>query len=100
MKKIYNSKNYQGEKERANTDPWQGLSEATVELACKDYVREYRRFSKAKQKGKAEQSQYEMQRIEHFFRSDWCQALMEIDPEWLIRKLREKVENEKSRNKG
>lgn len=54
--------------------PWEMLSAAIIKAACDDY-KEY------KGKGRHE--------VECFIRSDYFKKISNIDPEWLIKNLRE-----------
>ena len=62
-------------------DPYQGLANAIVLQAVKDY--------------RLHDNEQELARIERFFRSDWFSVLTNVDPKILITKLRkEKVRYE------
>lgn len=57
-----------------NHEVWEALSNAIVKSACDDY----KLYT-----GRGRQD------IEKFFRSEYFQRISNIDPEWLIKKLRE-----------
>ncbi|MBQ9631607.1 MAG: hypothetical protein IJV04_01635 [Lachnospiraceae bacterium] len=67
---------------------YEGLANAVVIQACKDYRRALRRIRRNR---KAEEALTEKEAIERFFRSNWFGVLTGIDPEMLIRKLQEDV---------
>ncbi len=67
---------------------YEGLANAVVIQACKDYRRVLRRI---RRNGRNEDALSEKVAIEHFFRSDWFGVLTGIDPEMLIEKLQEDV---------
>ena len=62
------------EKFTEETEPWYAFSTAIIKAACDDY-KVYG--------GNGRQS------IERFFRSEYFSRISNIDPEWLIRNLRE-----------
>ena len=55
-------------------DPYQELANAIVLQAVKDY--------------RMTDDERELKEIERFFRSDWFGVLTDVDPEYLIRRLR------------
>ena len=60
-------------------DPWQNLANAIVLQAVADY--------------RMKQNQRDLEALERFFRSDWFSMLTNIDPEYLIAKLRKEKEH-------
>ena len=55
-------------------NPYENLANAIVLQAVKDY--------------RLTDDEAELAEIERFFRSDWCGVLTDVDPEYLIRRLR------------
>ena len=55
-------------------NPYENLANAIVLQAVKDY--------------RLTDDEAELAEIEHFFRSDWFGVLTDVDPEYLIRRLR------------
>lgn len=64
------------EEELRRRSGWDGLAFEIVLRAVKDY------------KGKCT-TQEEMQRIRKFFKSDWVKNLVDLDPDYILRKLDE-----------
>lgn len=58
---------------------YEALAEAIVEQACIDYIRALQC-----------KDQYMRNSIRRFFRSQWCEFLLDIDGEYLIKTLEEK----------
>ena len=56
------------------SDPYENLANAIVLQAVKDY--------------RLTDDEAELAEIERFFRSDWFGVLTDVDPEYLIRRLR------------
>lgn len=67
---------------------YEDLANAVVALAAKDYMAALKRLKKHPGNKAAMGDAME---IERFFHSEWYGALTSVDPEYLIRKLREKV---------
>ncbi|MBR6029416.1 MAG: hypothetical protein IKP40_10025 [Clostridia bacterium] len=67
---------------------YQGLANAIVEQAAKDYVSALR-FLK-KHPG-AKGALKEALEIEDFFHSEWYALLTDVDPDYLIKRLREGI---------
>ena len=68
------------------TDPYEGLANAIIMQAVKDY-RVARK--KAKYHPKNKEAKLMIQDCESFFRSDWFSALTTIDGQMLLEKLKE-----------
>lgn len=69
-------------------DPYENLANAIVLSAVTDY-REA--LARCRLHSAKESFQQEREDIERFFRSGWFGVLTKLDPEVLIRKLREEV---------
>ena len=69
-------------------DPYETLANAIVEQAAKDYLSALKRLKKNPANRMAMD---EAMRLEKFFHSSWYGILTNVDPDYLIRKLREKV---------
>lgn len=72
-------------------DPYQSLANAIVIQAAKDYRRALRKLKKYPNNTDAKRTVADCER---FFHSDWYEILTNVKAEYLIRKLREEVENE------
>ena len=69
-------------------DRYEDLANAIVLQAVKDYRESLKRLKKYPNK---DTDLFVIQKVEQFFRSDWYSTLTTIDPEILIRKLKEEV---------
>jgi len=69
-------------------DPYENLANAIILSAVEDYRKILQRRSLHPEK---EVYLQDKASLERFFRSDWFGVLTSIDPELLIRKLREEV---------
>ena len=70
------------------SDPYQNLANAIVAQAAQDYLSALKRLKKNPRNRMAMD---EAMQLEHFFHSGWYGVLTNVDPDYLIRKLREKV---------
>ncbi|MCH4113966.1 MAG: hypothetical protein LKF15_14315 [Lachnospiraceae bacterium] len=70
------------------SDPYENLANAIVAQAARDYLTALRRLKKNPGNRTAMD---EAMRLENFFHSGWYGVLTSVDPDYLIRKLREKV---------
>lgn len=70
-------------------DPYTGLANAIILQAVKDYRSAHKKLSRGRNNKDAKNMKEE---VERFFRSGWFGMLTQIDPEMLIRKLQEEVE--------
>ena len=71
--------------------PYQELANAIIEQAVKDYRTALAYHLKHPGNPKYQQHVCE---IERFFRSDWYDALTDLDGEYLIREIRRRVQSE------
>jgi hypothetical protein len=69
-------------------DPYENLANAIIVQAASDYTAALRRIKK-NPRNKTAMS--EAMELERFFHSEWYGALTSVDPDYLIRRLREKV---------
>ena len=69
-------------------NPYENLNNAIILQAVKDYRKAHYRCVRHPEK---DSYHSDMANLEHFFRSCWFSFLTDIDPEFLIRKLREEV---------
>ena len=67
---------------------YQALANAVVELAAKDYMKALRAL---KRNPKSKAAADEVETIERFFRSSLFSLYTSLDPEYLIRRLREEA---------
>lgn len=70
------------------SDPYQNLANAIVAQAAEDYLSALKRLKKNPRNRTAMD---EAMQMEKFFHSGWYEILTDVDPDYLIRKLREKV---------
>ena len=70
------------------SDPYENLANAIIAQAAKDYMSALKRLKKNPANRMAMD---EVMRLEKFFHSGWYGILTSVDPDYLIRKLREKV---------
>lgn len=69
-------------------EPYQDLANAIVAQAARDYMAALKKLKKNPRNKEAMDSAME---LEQFFHSDWYGVLTTVDPDYLIRRLREKV---------
>ena len=67
---------------------WQALANAIVVQAAKDYLRELRTL---KRHPNCIASKQQALALEEFFHSDWYELLTDVNPDYLIQRLRKKV---------
>ena len=67
---------------------WQALANAIVEQAAKDYVKVLKRLVLAP---KNDSLFREKKELECFFHSSWYEVLTDVDPDYLLDRLRRKV---------
>lgn len=70
------------------SDPYQNLANAIVAQAAEDYLLA---LKKLKKNPRNKMAMDEAMQLEKFFHSGWYEILTDVDPDYLIRKLREKV---------
>ena len=70
------------------SDPYQNLANAIVAQAAEDYLSA---LKKLKKNPRNRMAMDEAMQLEKFFHSGWYGVLTGVDPDYLIRKLREKV---------
>lgn len=69
-------------------DPYEDLANAIVLLAVKDYRDALKKLMKYPHHESAKHTRAE---VERFLRSDWYRELTAVEPEILLRKLKEEV---------
>lgn len=79
---------------RAN---WENLANAIVLSAVRDFRTEYKRYLK---NPKSRDAASEVASLIRFFTSDYYKALTSVDGEFLVRKLKEEVEEKLNAEKG
>ena len=72
------------------------LANAIILQACKDYKSAYRRYLRRYRQ--PDRLDPELAELERFFRSDWYKTLTSVDGEYLMKRMREEVDE--SRKKG
>ena len=70
------------------SDPYQNLANAIVAQEAEDYLSALKRLKKNPRNRTAMD---EAMQMEKFFHSGWYEILTDVYPDYLIRKLREKV---------
>ncbi|MBM7561499.1 hypothetical protein [Fusibacter tunisiensis] len=70
------------------SDPYEDLANAIVLLAVKDYRDALKKMMKHPRHESAKRTKAE---VERFLRSDWYRELTAVEPEILLRKLKEEV---------
>jgi len=70
------------------SDPYEDLANAIVLLAVKDYRDALKKLMKYPRHESAKHTKAE---VERFLRSDWYRELTAVEPEILLRKLKEEV---------
>jgi hypothetical protein len=70
------------------SDPYEDLANAIVLLAVKDYRDALKKLMKHPRHESAKRAKAE---VERFLRSDWYRELTAVEPEILLRKLKEEV---------
>ena len=71
-----------------NYEAYENLANAIIKQASRDYMTALRRLKKNPCSRK---ELAEVKELEEFFYSDWYELLTNVDPDYLIRKLREKA---------
>ena len=69
-------------------DPYEDLANAIVSLAVKEYRDALKKLMKYPRHESAKHTKAE---VERFLRSDWYRELTAVEPEILLRKLKEEV---------
>ena len=73
---------------RTDGDPYENLANVIVSEAAKDYIAA---LKKLKRKRNNKIAMQEAMNLERFFHSGWYSMLTSVDPDYLIRRLREEV---------
>lgn len=73
---------------RTDGDPYENLANAVVSVAAKDYLAA---LKKIKRKATNKAAMQEAMDLERFFHSAWYAQLTSVDPDYLIRRLRNEV---------
>lgn len=73
---------------RTDGDPYENLANAIVAQAAKDYIAA---LKKLKRKRNNKMAMQEAMDLERFFHSAWYAQLTSVDPDYLIRRLRNEV---------
>lgn len=73
---------------KSEGDPYENLANAIVAQAASDYLAS---LKKIKKNPRNKAAMAEAMEIEQFFHSGWYGVLTGVNPDYLIRKLREKV---------
>jgi len=73
---------------KSDGDPYENLANAIVAAAAKDYITA---LKKLKRKPNNKIAMQEAMDLERFFHSAWYAQLTSVDPDYLIRRLRNEV---------
>ena len=76
------------EEEYAMLRGWSGMAESTVLQAAEDYRRALKKLQKKPDDTQARETKEE---IEDFFRRGWFRKAYHIEPDYMIRKLKEEI---------
>ena len=71
---------------------WEDLANAIIISAVKDYAKAYKymlRFPESRA------AQEEVMKLERFFFGEWYAKLTDLDPHYLLDRLKEEIENDK-----
>lgn len=69
---------------------WENLANAIIVCAVKDYVNAYRRILRHPDN---EPAQEEVKQLEQFFFGEWYAKLTDLDPHYLLDRLKGEIEN-------
>ena len=72
-------------------DNWEDLANAIIISAVKDYVNAYRRILRHPDNKPARE---EMRKLERFFLGELYAKLTDLDPQYLLDRIKEEVEND------
>ena len=71
---------------------WENLANAIIINAVEDYQSAYKRLLR---NPKSEFRRKEVEKLEEFFRGSWYAALTDLDPDYLIRRMQEEIQNDR-----
>ena len=71
---------------------WENLANAIIIRAVKDYAKAYRQFLRHPENKTAQEG---ARKLERFFFGDWYAALTDLDPHYLLNRLKEGIETGK-----
>lgn len=71
---------------------WEDLANAIIISAVEDYQSAYKRLLRNPE---SEFRKKEVEKLEEFFRGSWYATLTDLDPNYLIRKIQEEIENDR-----
>ena len=69
---------------------WENLANAIIISAVEDYADAYRRILRRPDNKSAQE---EVKRLEQFFFGEWYAKLTDLDPHYLLDRLKERIEN-------
>jgi len=69
---------------------WENLANAIIVCAVKDYVNAYRRILRHPDNVPAQE---EVTQLEQFFFGEWYAKLTDLDPHYLLNRVKEELEN-------
>ena len=71
---------------------WEDLANAIIISAVEDYQSAYKRLLRNPE---SEFRKKEVEKLEEFFHGRWYATLTDLDPNYLIRKIQEEIENDR-----
>lgn len=69
---------------------WENLGNAIIISAVKDYEKAYRRVLR---RPDSKSAQEEVRQLERFFFGEWYAKLTDLDPHYLLDRLKEEIKN-------
>ena len=69
---------------------WENLANAIIVCAVKDYAKAYNYMLRFPESTTAQE---EVRRLERFFFGEWYAKLTDLDPHYLLDRLKEEIEN-------
>lgn len=71
---------------------WENLANAIIISAVKDYAKAYRR---TRRRPDNKSAQEEVRKLERFFFGDWYAKLTDLDPHFLLDRLKEEIDHDR-----
>ena len=71
---------------------WENLSNAIIFSAVKDYAKAYKRLFRHHDNKSAQE---EVRKLERFFFGEWYAKLTDLDPHYLLDRLKEEIDHDR-----
>ena len=71
---------------------WENLSNAIIFSAVKDYAKAYKRLLRHPDNKSAQE---EVRKLERFFFGEWYAKLTDLDPHYLLDRLKEEIDHDR-----